>query len=200
MSVKIRLRRMGKKRQPHYRIVVADSQAPRDGRFVENLGYYSPLTSPARLVVDLDRVDYWIGEGAITSDTVSNLVTKARSGGDKTVALGELDADAARAAKAEAADAKRKAEEDKAAAKAEAEAAAAASVAAEAAAEAKAAADAEAAEAKAAAEADTVEAEAAKETVAEAADAEPAGSAAVADATEASSDEAESEEATGEEE
>ncbi len=87
MSVKIRLRRMGKKKQPHYRIVVADSRSPRDGRFVEILGYYSPITQPARLRVDLERVDYWLGEGAIASRTVGNLVAKARVGGDDKVAL-----------------------------------------------------------------------------------------------------------------
>lgn len=92
MSVKIRLRRMGKKKQPHYRIVVADSRSPRDGRFVENLGYYNPIPDPARVVVDLDRVDYWLGEGAIMSATVGNLVTKARAGGDDRVALGGLGA------------------------------------------------------------------------------------------------------------
>lgn len=89
MSVKIRLRRMGKKKQPHYRIVVADSRSPRDGRFVENLGYYNPIPDPARLVVDLDRVDYWVGQGAILTRTVGNLVTKARAGGDDSVALGD---------------------------------------------------------------------------------------------------------------
>ncbi len=87
MSVKIRLRRMGKKKQPHYRIVVADSRSPRDGRFVENVGYYNPLPSPAQLKVDLERVDYWLGEGAITSPTVGSLVSKARGGGDDKVAL-----------------------------------------------------------------------------------------------------------------
>lgn len=87
MSVKIRLRRMGKKKQPHYRIVVADSRSPRDGRFVENLGYYNPVPDPALLKVDLERVDYWLGEGAITSPTVGSLVTKARAGGDDSVAL-----------------------------------------------------------------------------------------------------------------
>ena len=87
MSVKIRLRRMGKKKQPHYRIVVADSRSPRDGRFVENLGYYNPIPDPALLRVDLERVDYWLGEGAIASPTVGNLVTKARSGGDESLAL-----------------------------------------------------------------------------------------------------------------
>lgn len=123
MSVKIRLRRMGKKKQPHYRIVVADTQSPRDGRFVESLGYYKPLTSPARLVVDLDRVDYWLSEGATPSNTVANLVTKARSGGDDTVSLGALDPEEARAARRAEADAKRKAEEAAAAAAVAAEAA-----------------------------------------------------------------------------
>ena len=80
---------MGKKKQPHYRIVVADSRAPRDGRFVENLGYYNPLPDPARLVVDLGRVDYWLGEGAVASATVKSLVAKARASGDDKVALGE---------------------------------------------------------------------------------------------------------------
>ncbi len=87
MSAKIRLRRMGKKKQPHYRIVVADSRAPRDGRFVENLGYYNPITHPAQLKVDLERVDYWLGEGAIASRTVGNLLSRARAGGDAKVAL-----------------------------------------------------------------------------------------------------------------
>ena len=94
---------MGKKKQPHYRIVVADSRAPRDGRFVENLGHYNPVPNPARLVVDLTRVDYWLGEGAIPSPTVGNLVSKARSGGDDTVALGESVAAAAAASAAAAA-------------------------------------------------------------------------------------------------
>ena len=96
---------MGKKKQPHYRIVVADSRAPRDGRFVENLGHYNPVPNPARLVVDLTRVDYWLGEGAIPSPTVGNLVSKARSGGDDTVALGESVAAASAAAASAAASA-----------------------------------------------------------------------------------------------
>ena len=87
MAVKIRLRRMGKKKQPHYRIVVADSRSPRDGRFVENLGFYNPIPDPAHLRLDLGRVDYWLGEGAIASRTVGNLVTRARAGGDETVSL-----------------------------------------------------------------------------------------------------------------
>ena len=104
MSVKIRLRRMGKKKQPHYRIVVADSRSPRDGRFVENLGYYNPIPDPARLVVDLDRVDYWIGQGAILTRTVGNLVSKARAGGDDRVALGDRAAGAVAAENGQAPD------------------------------------------------------------------------------------------------
>ena len=87
MSVKIRLRRMGKKKQPHYRIVVTDSRAPRDGRFVENIGYYNPMSNPGKLSLDLGRVDYWVGEGAIVSPTVGSLVSKARAGGDDIVAM-----------------------------------------------------------------------------------------------------------------
>lgn len=87
MSVTIRLRRMGKKKQPHYRIVATDSRSPRDGRFVEILGYYQPISDPARLSVDLDRVDYWVGQGAGVSPTVRSLVSRARAGGDDKVAL-----------------------------------------------------------------------------------------------------------------
>lgn len=78
---------MGKKKQPHYRIVVADSRSPRDGRFVENLGYYNPLPTPALLSVDLSRVDYWLGQGASPSTTVDRLVRRARKGGGGGVAL-----------------------------------------------------------------------------------------------------------------
>ncbi len=165
MAVKIRLRRMGRKKAPHYRIVVADSTAPRDGRFVESVGYYKPLETPARLVVDLERVDYWVGQGAAPSDTVRSLVEKARKGGDATVAVGEVDAAAAREQKAAAAEARRKAEEEaKAKLAAEAEAAAAAAAEAEAAAAAEAEAAAAEAEASPAAEAgDAPEAEAAPE-------------------------------------
>ena len=110
MSIKIRLRRMGRKKQPHYRIVVADTDAPRDGRFVESLGYYKPLTHPARLVLDLERVEYWEQQGAQPSNTVANLVKRARAGGGDWVALGEVDKDAERQAHQEALAAKRRAE------------------------------------------------------------------------------------------
>lgn len=101
MSVRIRLRRMGRKKQPHYRVVVADSRAPRDGRIVENLGYYRPKATPARLVLDLERVDYWIGHGAKPSETVSSLVRRARQGGGPELALGEPEPEAHAARRAE---------------------------------------------------------------------------------------------------
>ena len=102
MPIKIRLRRMGRKKQPHYRVVVADIDSPRDGRFIETLGYYKPLTHPARLVLDLDRVDFWVGEGAQASDTVANLVKKARKGGDPSLAIGEVDQEAEKQGRLEA--------------------------------------------------------------------------------------------------
>lgn len=131
MAVRIRLRRMGRKKQPHYRVVVADSASPRDGRFVENLGFYRPLSNPARLVLDLERVDHWLSEGALPSTTVKNLIDRARKGGDDTVAVGEDDPEARKAKQAEELAARRAAEKKaaeeaaaaEAAAKAEAEAA-----------------------------------------------------------------------------
>ena len=80
---------MGRKKKAHYRVVVADSESPRDGRFVETLGYYKPLSHPARLVLNLDAVDGWIERGAQPSQTVKSLIRKARKGGDARVAVGE---------------------------------------------------------------------------------------------------------------
>ena len=77
MAVKIRLKRMGAKKAPFYRIVVADSRSPRDGRFIEKLGYYNPLTSPAEIVVDEEITLKWLNNGAIPTDTVRNLLSKA---------------------------------------------------------------------------------------------------------------------------
>lgn len=74
--VKIRLRRMGKKRAPYYRIVVADSRYPRDGRFIEEVGSYDPMTEPATVKVDADKVKEWIKNGAQPTDTVKNLLKK----------------------------------------------------------------------------------------------------------------------------
>lgn len=75
--LRIRLRRVGKKKAPAYRIVVADSRAPRDGRFVEILGLYDPLTEPVTVNVDADKVRSWIGKGAQPSDTVARLMRNA---------------------------------------------------------------------------------------------------------------------------
>lgn len=77
MSVKIRLRRMGAKKAPFYRIVVADSRYPRDGRFIEEIGYYNPLTKPATVNVDVDRAQAWIKTGAQPTETVRDLLKKA---------------------------------------------------------------------------------------------------------------------------
>ena len=75
--VKIRLRRMGAKKNPFYRIVVADSRAPRDGRFVEEIGTYDPLAEPAAVNVDAERAQYWVKNGAQPTDTVKTLLKKA---------------------------------------------------------------------------------------------------------------------------
>ena len=74
--VKIRLRRMGAKKAPFYRIVVADSRYPRDGRFIEEIGYYNPLTKPAEIKVDADKAQAWIKTGAQPTETVKSLFKK----------------------------------------------------------------------------------------------------------------------------
>ena len=76
MSVKIRLRRMGAKHQPSYRIVVADSRSPRDGRYIDQVGFYNPLANPAVINVDKDKAIDWLRRGAEPTDTVSKLLTK----------------------------------------------------------------------------------------------------------------------------
>ena len=75
--VKIRLRRMGAKKAPFYRIVVADSRYPRDGRFIEEIGTYNPVVNPAELKVDVDRAQAWIKAGAQPTETVRDLLKKA---------------------------------------------------------------------------------------------------------------------------
>ncbi|MES5120863.1 30S ribosomal protein S16 [Lactobacillus gasseri] len=77
MSVKIRMRRMGSKRKPFYRIVVADSRMPRDGRFIEEVGYYNPLTNPDEVKLEEDKIFEWLEKGAQPSDTVRSLLSKA---------------------------------------------------------------------------------------------------------------------------
>ena len=76
MAVKIRHRRMGAKKAPFYRVVVADSRFPRDGRFIEEVGYYNPLTDPAEVKVDAEAVKKWIANGAQPTDTVKSLLKK----------------------------------------------------------------------------------------------------------------------------
>ena len=73
MAVKIRLRRMGAKKSPFYRIVVADSRSPRDGRFIEEIGYYNPLTEPKTVKIDNEKAMNWIKNGAKPTDTVDRL-------------------------------------------------------------------------------------------------------------------------------
>lgn len=75
--VKIRLRRMGAKKNPYYRIVVADSRSPRDGRCIEELGTYDPLANPAAVTVDVEKAQTWIKNGAQPTDTVKALLKKA---------------------------------------------------------------------------------------------------------------------------
>ena len=77
MAVKIRLRRMGAKKKPFYRIVVADSRSPRDGRFIEELGTYDPLQEPSVIKVDAEKAKKWIENGAQPTETVKNLLKKS---------------------------------------------------------------------------------------------------------------------------
>jgi small subunit ribosomal protein S16 len=76
MAVRIRLARHGAKKKPYYRIVVADSESPRDGRYLEAVGTYNPLRDPAEITVKQERVQYWLDQGAIPTDTVRSLLKK----------------------------------------------------------------------------------------------------------------------------
>ena len=100
MSVKIRLKRMGMKKKPFYRVVVADLRSPRDGRFIEEIGYYNPMTKPAEIKVDNERAQYWLGVGAQPTDTVRILLKKTCAADEKV----EKKAEARVEEKAEAAD------------------------------------------------------------------------------------------------
>ncbi|WP_054949913.1 30S ribosomal protein S16 [Numidum massiliense] len=77
MAVKIRLKRMGAKKAPFYRLVVADSRSPRDGRFIEEIGYYNPVAQPAQVKIDEEKALQWLQNGAQPSDTVRNLFSDA---------------------------------------------------------------------------------------------------------------------------
>jgi len=76
MAVKIRLRRMGAKKKPFYRIVVADSRSPRDGRFIEEIGYYNPISEPVEIKIDDEKAVKWLNNGAQPTDTVKDLFRK----------------------------------------------------------------------------------------------------------------------------
>jgi small subunit ribosomal protein S16 len=76
MAVKIRLARMGAKKKPFYRLVAADSEAPRDGRYLEILGYYDPMKDPAVISIHEDKVHYWLGKGAVVSASAKALLKK----------------------------------------------------------------------------------------------------------------------------
>jgi len=94
MAVRIRLRRMGKRNAPAHRIVVADARSPRDGRFIETIGYYEPRRKLEK--IDLERVDYWLSVGAQPSKTVSAIIKRARAGvtiGDRAKAVPAAPAD-----------------------------------------------------------------------------------------------------------
>ncbi len=77
MAVKIKLKRIGTKKTPHYRVVVADSRSPRDGRLLDDIGYYKPLANPALVKIDLDKAGIWLKNGAQPTDTVQILLKKA---------------------------------------------------------------------------------------------------------------------------
>ncbi|NLM04391.1 MAG: 30S ribosomal protein S16 [Clostridiales bacterium] len=76
MAVKIRLKRMGAKKRPFYRIVVADARTPRDGRFIEEIGYYNPVSNPKEIKIDNERATKWLKDGAKPTDTVKDLFKK----------------------------------------------------------------------------------------------------------------------------
>ena len=82
--VRIRLMRVGKTKQPTYRVVVADQRSPRDGRIIEAIGHYNPRNEPSLEAIDTDRADYWLSVGAQPSDQVRKLIEIARRGGDVT--------------------------------------------------------------------------------------------------------------------
>ena len=84
MSVKIRMKRIGAKNTPVFRIVVADSRSPRDGKCIEELGTYTPLKKGDNYTLNLDRAQYWLGKGAQASDTVASFIRKARRTTTKT--------------------------------------------------------------------------------------------------------------------
>ncbi|HEX7118350.1 MAG TPA: 30S ribosomal protein S16 [Longimicrobiales bacterium] len=100
MPVRIRLRRVGRKKQPSYRIVVAEGQSPRGGAYIDNVGFYNPRRDPMELRIDLAKVDLWIARGAEVTPTVQSLIKKVRRGEAGVVAAAPEAAPAAEAAPA----------------------------------------------------------------------------------------------------
>ena len=85
--VKLRLRRVGNRNRPVYRVVVADQRSPRDGKFIEEIGTYNPMQKDYNFRLDLERVDYWLGVGASPSDTVAGLIKRVRGADEAAEAL-----------------------------------------------------------------------------------------------------------------
>ncbi len=77
MAVKIRLKRLGSKKNPFYRVVVADERSPRDGRFIEEIGYYNPLTNPVDIKIDAEKAEKWLKNGAQPTETVRSILKKS---------------------------------------------------------------------------------------------------------------------------
>ena len=77
MAVKIRLRRMGAKKAPFYRVIVADERSPRDGKFIDEIGYYNPLTEPAEIKIDAAKAEKWLNDGAQPTETVKSILKKS---------------------------------------------------------------------------------------------------------------------------
>ena len=77
MAVKIRLKRIGAKKTPFYRVIVADERSPRNGKFIDEIGYYNPLTNPADIKIDADKAKSWIANGAQPTETVRSLLKKS---------------------------------------------------------------------------------------------------------------------------
>ncbi|HZJ68780.1 MAG TPA: 30S ribosomal protein S16 [Candidatus Eisenbacteria bacterium] len=84
MAVKIRLKRIGAKKQPYFRVVVADSRSPRDGRFIEEIGFYNPISEPADIRLDVEKAEQWMKNGAQPTDTVRALIKKAKEANIET--------------------------------------------------------------------------------------------------------------------
>ncbi len=77
MAVKIRLRRMGAKKAPFYRVIVADERSPRDGKFIDEIGYYNPLRDPAEIKIDAEKAEKWLNDGAQPTETVKSILKKS---------------------------------------------------------------------------------------------------------------------------